>query len=370
VKILTVIGARPQFVKASAVSRAIQLSNTINNVQVKEYILHTGQHFDPNMSDIFFDELGIPKADFNLGISNLAHGAMTGRMIEAIEKKLIDLKPDYLLVYGDTNSTLAAAIAASKIQIPLLHIEAGLRSFNLSMPEEINRILTDRISSFLFCPTQTAMDNLKKEGFPHITLSNNPQLIFDIGDVMHDVTLHYKQQAIEAYPISNWGLEEKGYGLCTIHRAENVDNHKKLEDILLALSEVSNDIDIVLPLHPRTKQIIEKNDKSKLLDKFIITEPLSYLKMQSLESSAQVIFTDSGGVQKEAYFHKIPCITLREETEWVETIDSGWNTLAGSDKKRIISSYFNLQCPKIHTQPYGDGNASKKFLDLLIKNHG
>lgn len=356
-KILTIVGARPQFIKAAAISRII----THQYQNIDEIIVHTGQHYDPNMSDIFFQELQIPKPKYNLEISGGAHGEMTGRMLEGVEKVLYQEKPDWVLVYGDTNSTLAAALAAAKLHIPVAHVEAGLRSFNMRMPEEINRILTDHVSTLLFCPTETAASNLQSEG----VLKG----VHNIGDVMYDVALFYKNQAIQRSEVmSKLGLEKAQFALATCHRAENTDDAKNMLEIFRALAEISKDISVVLPLHPRTRKLIDHYGYSKYLETFIVTEPLSFLDMVALEQSARVILTDSGGIQKESFFYRVPCITMREETEWVETVHLGFNKLVGANRDRIISAYQAIQSSKIDNEayPYGDGHAADKVVSILL----
>jgi len=356
--IITIIGARPQFIKASAMSRAIREQNEELGSNIKEIIIHTGQHFDKNMSDVFFSELGLPKPDYNLEVSNLSHGAMTGRMLESIEMVLQEQYPDLVLVYGDTNSTLAGSLAARKMHIPVAHVESGLRSFNIKMPEEVNRILSDRISDYLFCPTQKAVDNLRREG-----IDNG---VYNVGDVMFDVTLYYREKAREQIDLSQWGISECNYVLCTIHRAENTNDTMRLASILEALREISTSIQVILPLHPRTKNLIRELNKEVWLDGLMIIDPLPYLEMLRLEMSAKVILTDSGGVQKEAYFNQVPCITMRDETEWVETVDLGWNQIAGADKELILEKFNTLQVPAVrNSAPYGSGRASYKILEVI-----
>ena len=338
-KILTILGARPQFIKAASVSRAIRNFNLENTPSISELIVHTGQHYDAGMSDVFFDEMDIPKPDYKLKCGNLRHGAMTGRMIEGIEDVILKEKPDYVLVYGDTNSTLAGALAASKLHIPVVHVEAGLRSFNMAMPEEVNRILTDRISKILFCPTKTAVNNLENEGFPYPATNKSIQHIFNVGDVMYDATLFYREKAREHISLNTWSLETGNYALCTIHRAENTDDPNRLKSIFQALDQINRKLPVILPLHPRTKKILMKSSFSDLLSSLKVIDPISYLETQRLEMSAKVILTDSGGIQKEAFFHQVPCITMRDETEWKETIDSGWNTLTGASTEKIIKAF-------------------------------
>ncbi len=360
-KILTVVGARPQFIKAAAISRAIR-NNYASNIE--EIIVHTGQHHDENMSQIFFDELDIPKPKFNLEISGGSHGVMTGKMLEGIERVLLQERPDYLLIYGDTNSTLAGAISAAKLHIPIAHVEAGLRSFNMRMPEEINRILSDRVSSLLFCPTQTAVNNLASEGIK--------KGVYEVGDVMYDVALFYKEKAKKNSRItSTLGLSNKNFVLATCHRAENTDDPKSLKDILVAFSEIAKEIPLILPMHPRTKKLIGEHNLNPLLGTIITTEPLSFLDMVALEQDAKMILTDSGGVQKEAFFYNTPCITLREETEWVETVSLGWNQLVGANTKAIIQAAEKINMgaiPVAQNNPYGNGNASQEICQYLLKS--
>jgi len=368
IKILTILGARPQFIKAATVSRAISLHNEKGYLRIQEVIVHTGQHYDFKMSNIFFDEMNIPHPDYQLECGNLNHGAMTGRMLGEIEEIILKEKPDHVLVYGDTNSTLAGALAASKLHVPLSHVEAGLRSFNMAMPEEVNRILTDRVSSHLFCPSATAVDNLKKEGFPFQTANSNTQNIYIVGDVMYDATLFYANIAKNTVFLKNWDLCEKNYVLCTVHRAENTDNPERLISIFSALQEIAKSLPVVLPLHPRTQNLLKMKGGSKLLESITILEPVSYLEMQRLEMGAKVILTDSGGIQKEAFFHGVPCITLRDETEWVETVDLGWNQLVGSDQENLFSAFNKSKdtLPNISSSVYGCGDAATKCVEHLM----
>jgi len=364
-KILTILGARPQFVKAATVSRAIKAREDI-----EEVIVHTGQHFDPNMSDVFFEQLDIPRPNYNLQIAGLSHGAMTGRMLEGIESLILQEQPDWVMVYGDTNSTLAGALAATKLQIPVAHIEAGLRSRNSAMPEEINRVLTDRVSSLLLCPTKTAVNNLQLEGFPYPAISTDrgqaPQHIVNIGDVMYDAVLHYRESAKEKISLDTFGLIHKNFGLCTLHRQENTDSPKRLENILSALREIAKDIPLVMPLHPRTRHKIEQQQKSNALNGITVLDPMPYLEMQRLQMSAKLILTDSGGMQKEAYFHQVPCITMRDETEWIETLENNFNVLVGATKEEIIKAVNNTS-KKINMpdQPFGNGKASEEIVKAL-----
>lgn len=355
-KIVTILGARPQFIKAGTVSREIA-----KHKDIKEVIIHTGQHFDANMSDVFFDEMKIPKPDYNLAINNLGHGSMTGQMLEKIEEILLKEKPDWVMVYGDTNSTIAGSLAASKLHIKVAHIEAGLRSFNINMPEEVNRILTDRISNILFCPTDTAIQNLKNEGYPNQLTAKNYQLIQNVGDVMQDGALFYKDLTIKP----EVKLTDE-YILTTIHRAENTDNSQRLESIFSALNEIAKETQIVLPLHPRTKNILKERNQ-ELSTNITIIEPVGYLKMIYLIKNSKLVMTDSGGLQKEAFFFEKPCITLRDETEWIELIEHKFNVLAGADKTKILESY---KCFEFNTNfsinLYGGGKASQRIIEILI----
>lgn len=349
-KLLTVIGARPQFIKAATVSRVIAERD-----DVTEVLVHTGQHYDTSMSDVFFDELDIPKPDYHLGIGGGTHGAMTGRQIEAIEQILLKEKPDWVLVYGDTNSTLAGALAAAKLHIPIAHVEAGLRSFNRRMPEEINRILTDHASDLLFAPTETAIANLRNEGLPDGRLHQ-------VGDVMYDAALFYRDRARMPAWYPDLGVADGEFVLATIHRAENTDDRMRLGGILEGLGQASRPV--ILPLHPRTRAKIDAFGLEIPLAVHC-TSPVGYLEMVWLEMRCAIIATDSGGVQKEAYFHRKPCVTLREETEWVELVDGGWNNLAGANKYKI--SRF-LACerfaPYDHSL-YGNGAAAEIVVERL-----
>lgn len=359
IRIITIVGARPQFVKAAMLSRAISMRNK-EGMSFEEKLIHTGQHYDENMSRVFFHEMGILKPTWQLHCGNHTHGAMTGQMLMDIEKILIDNQPDYVLVYGDTNSTLAGALAASKLHIPVVHVEAGLRSFNKAMPEEINRILTDHISSILCCPTQTAVQNLHKE--------NITKGVYHVGDIMYDAALLFGKEAEQRSTIlQTLGLSPKEFLLCTVHRAENTDSQERLCQIAQAWTEIAASERIVIPLHPRTRIYLEKYNLLATLQQqsnILFTDPLGFLDMVMLERNARIILTDSGGIQKEAYFHKTPCITLREETEWTETIESGWNQLAGFHAKDIIKCLSTSNDRK-EIQEYGDGNTAQKILDLL-----
>ena len=356
-KIVTIIGARPQFIKAGSVSREIA-HQVMNGVNVKEVIVHTGQHYDGNMSDVFFEEMQIPKPDYFLGIGGKSHGAMTGQMIEKIEEILVKERPDWVMVYGDTNSTLAGAIAASKLNIKIAHVEAGLRSFNMKMPEEINRILTDRVSSLLFCPTKSAVDNLAHEGFG--VQKGNGQ-VFLTGDVMQDGAIFYKDfaQKPKVFDILN------NFVLCTIHRAENTDDVIRLGNIMSALNEIAKDKQVILPLHPRTKKIIK--DGNYDLNNLTIVDPVGYLNMVWLIAHCSLVMTDSGGLQKEAFFFGKPCITLRDETEWVELIDNGFNVIVGAEKAKILKTFAEYVFQTdFNVDLYGGGAASKAIVKELI----
>jgi len=380
-KIATIVGARPQFIKAAVISRAISQSNKL----VTEVIVHTGQHYDRNMSDVFFEEMGIPRPDYFLDINGLSHGAMTGQMLEKVEEVLVKEKPDIVLVYGDTNTTLAGALAAAKLHIPVAHVEAGLRSFNRRMPEEINRVLTDHIANILFCPTQQAVENLKDEGIgiesssarklvsssPNQTISLSamsyalPPTVALVGDVMYDsVLFNLKIAEKKSKIIENLDLKSKAYALATVHRAENTNDSHRLQAIFEALEKISAEgLRVVLPLHPRTRKFF---DALRFSDtKIKIIEPVSYLDMLQLEQQAQLILTDSGGVQKEAYWMKVPCITLRDETEWIETVEAGWNILAGADRDKIIESAHADHSPSAQYSAYGDGKAGEKIVNIL-----
>ena len=356
-KIVTIIGARPQFIKAAVISRAIGLCRE----EIREVIVHTGQHFDANMSDIFFEELDIPKPDFNLGIGGGTHGQNTGRMIEGIEEVLMKEKPAFVLVFGDTDSTLAGTIAAVKLHIPVAHVEAGLRSFNRKMPEEINRILTDHASEILFTPTLTAVNNLINEGI-------NSNKIKQVGDVMYDAALYYGSKLEHTSNIiKQLGIGSKKYALATIHRAENVDDKERLNSILQGIKHYSNTI--IWPLHPRTKNRLESFGIN-IPDNIKMIEPVGYLDMIMLEKHAELIATDSGGVQKEAYFNKVPCITLRDETEWIELVQCGANIITGANTENIIAALKKVAMvdSNIFNIPlYGNGNSGNEIVEYLIK---
>ncbi len=351
-KVVTIVGARPQFIKAGIVSKKLRKSHN-------EVLVHTGQHYDYNMSNAIFADLEMSAPDYNLEIGSGSHGMQTGRMLEKIETVLLAENPDITLVYGDTNSTLAGALAASKLHIPVLHIEAGLRSFNMKMPEEQNRVLTDHITSLFSCPTEAAVENLRREG---ITRS-----VFNTGDVMYDAALYAKDIASEkSLILSTLGLNKKEYALVTIHRAENTDNVQSLKEILEGVSRL--DGEIILPLHPRTKKIINKYE-IKLDPRIRIIDPVSYVDMIQLESNSRLIITDSGGVQKEAFFFRKPCITLRNETEWVETLENDWNQIVGTSCDKLIAAVEKINKENYESKPqgsyYGNGNAVDKILNII-----
>ncbi len=356
-KVITIVGARPQFIKAAAVSRAIDASFA---GQVSEKIVHTGQHYDPGMSDVFFTELGIPQPAWNLEISGSSHGAMTGRMVEGIEKILLEDPPDWVLIYGDTNSTLAGALAAVKLHIPVAHVEAGLRSFNMRMPEEVNRILSDRVSDLLFCPTDVAVENLRKEGIT--------QGVQQVGDVMYDVALHYVRKAREQSSVlARLGLKQGGFVLATCHRAENTDDPRRLAEICRGLAAIAEQAPVVLPIHPRTRKVLAQQNLESALGKVTLTDPIPYLDMVALEQAACAIVTDSGGVQKEAFFFDVPCITFRDETEWVETLNGGWNQLVGADATAIIQAFTRIHEPRPpRASVFGQGDTATAIVRSLL----
>jgi len=358
VKILSIVGARPQFIKSAPVSKYFR------QMGVEELIIHTGQHYDDNMSEIFFNELGIPQPFLNLGVGSYLHGKQTGIMLEKIENVLLKEKPNLILVYGDTNSTLAGALAACKLNIPIGHIEAGLRSYNKKMPEEHNRVLTDHCSNILFCPTQTALDNLKIEG-----LCDNTHLV---GDTMYDALLQFLDLAEKGSNVlDKLNLTSKKYILATIHRPYNTDDQYKLNQIILALSSITDKV--ILPLHPRTREKIKEFGISVNKSKLTIIDPVGYVDMIVLENNSKAVVTDSGGVQKEAYFCGVPCVTVRPETEWVETIEDGWNVLANANSAEIIdkvenlTKYLNMNG---RSDVFGDGYAHKKIFNVISKQYG
>lgn len=356
-KILTVIGARPQFVKAAALSREFA-----KHKNIEEIIVHTGQHFDVNMSDIFFEEMKIPKPKYHLDINSVGHGAMTGRMLERIEKVLLNEKPDLLLVYGDTNSTIAGALAAKKLHIKVAHVEAGLRSFNVEMPEEVNRILTDRISDYLFCPTQTAIDNLNNEGYKNIDTQ-----IIKSGDVMQDAATFYAEKSDEKSSVIDDNNLGK-YILATLHRADNTDDRHRLSNIVDALNEIHSTIcPIVLPLHPRTRAKLKDHD---LKLNVTLIDPVGYFDMIELIKNSSLVMTDSGGLQKEAFFFEKNCVTMRDQTEWVELIEVGVNVLVGADSAEIKKEAERMltKSSDFTIDLYGKGMACQNIVNYLVEN--
>jgi UDP-N-acetylglucosamine 2-epimerase len=380
-KIITIVGARPQFIKAAAVSRAIQAFNrkrcsfgrSSSKKQIQELLVHTGQHYDYLMDKVFFEELELPNPDYHLGVGSGSHARQTGMMLERIETVLQKEKPEVVMVYGDTNSTLAGALVAAKLNIPVAHVEAGLRSYNRNMPEEINRLLIDHLSTFLFCPTHQAVQNLLKEGIK----DGKDKVVKKVGDVMYDSVLFYSKIAKERSDIfeklnlftPNSKLKTPNYYLATLHRAENTDNPKRLKSILRALNEIGKDVPILLPLHPRTKKMMKVYRLFPETQGIKLIDPVSYLDMLKLEKNAKTILTDSGGVQKEAYWFGVPCFTLRDETEWVETIHSGWNILVGAGKERIVEEVKGREGrkkPPRKREIFGDGKASEKIVQIIL----
>ncbi|WP_137287228.1 non-hydrolyzing UDP-N-acetylglucosamine 2-epimerase [Halorussus salinisoli] len=349
-KVLTVVGARPQFVKAAAVSRELRRHH-------EEVLVHTGQHYDEEMSDVFFDELGIPEPDDNLGVGSDSHGAQTAEMIAGLEELIETEGPDAVLVYGDTNSTLAAAVAASKMDTDLAHVEAGLRSYNREMPEEVNRVLTDHAADFLFAPSRRAVENLREESVPGA--------VHDTGDVMYDAVLWARDRAEEhSTVLDEFGVEEDEYVLATVHRAGNTDDPDRLAAILDALAGDSREV--VLPAHPRTiNRMQEYGMYEGARERLTLTDPAGYLDFVRLQDCADVVATDSGGVQKEAFFLDTPCVTMRGETEWRETVEAGWNTLVGADEEAIRRALATADPPADKPRPYGDGDAAAKITRLL-----
>lgn len=360
IKIVSIVGARPQFIKAVVISRAIVRHNRNtggDGPKIEEIIIHTGQHYDEEMSKVFFDKLSIPEPRYNLGIGSSNHGCQTGQMLIKIEEVLLKERPDYLLVYGDTNSTLAGALASAKLHIPIGHVEAGLRSFNKKMPEEINRILTDHLSTLLFCPTKTAVKNLCEEGIT--------EGAHNVGDVMYESLLHNAEIAEkESDIIASLNLTPRGYCLATIHRPANTDNEDNLKLIIASLEEVG--LPVILPVHPRTEKALSSLNHRPVVSNIRLIRALSYFDMLILEKNAAKILTDSGGVQKEAYFFKVPCITLREETEWIETLENGWNILVGARKEEIIEAANNVEPEETQHKHFGDGNTGRKIVKMLM----
>jgi UDP-GlcNAc3NAcA epimerase len=378
INILTIVGARPQIIKAAALSRAIRSSFSD---KITEFILHTGQHYDQNMSEVFFQEMNIPKPDFNLNVGSASHGIQTARMIEGIEEQLLKIEPDFLVVYGDTNSTLAGAVAASKIHVPIIHIEAGLRSFNKSMPEEINRIMCDHASTLLFSPTKSGVSNLIKEGFsknaePPFS-ADNPA-VFHCGDVMYDNSLYFGELAKSRSKVLQENQLEPGrFILGTIHRPQNTDDTERLTSVFEAFLQISaaHDVDVFLPLHPRTSKLLDKNLpldlRSMIKDqpRLKISGPVSFLDMIRLEQETALILTDSGGVQKESYFFKKPCVILRPQTEWVEIVEQGTAIVADADRAKILDAFDKLYNNQALNFPpiFGDGSAAKFICEKIIQ---
>jgi UDP-GlcNAc3NAcA epimerase len=376
-KIVTIVGARPQFIKAAAVSRAIHTFNPANvqagsKKRIRETLVHTGQHYDYLMDKVFFEELRLPRPDYHLGVGSGSHARQTGLMLERIETVLEKEKPEITIVYGDTNSTLAGALAGAKLNIPVGHVEAGLRSYRRSMPEETNRLLTDHLSTLLFCPTAQAVRNLSKEGIQN----GDKTVVENVGDVMYDSILYYSELAEKRSTIlKDLNLltartsRLANYYLATLHRAENTDHRKRLKSIFRALAEIAKDCPVVLPLHPRTKKMMRVQRLIKEARGIHLIDPVSYFDMLKLEKNAKAILTDSGGVQKEAYWFRVPCITLRDETEWMETIRSGWNVLVGTESDRILKEAKTKKArtfPPSKTGLFGDGKASEKIIQVLF----
>lgn len=356
-RVLTVLGARPQFIKAASFSSAV-----LKNPQMDEVIVHTGQHHDAAMSDVFFNELGIPSPAHHLSISGGSHGNMTGRMLKALEEVIQAEKPNWVLVYGDTNSTLAGALAAAKLNIPVAHVEAGLRSFNRRMPEEINRVLTDHCAELLFTPTNTATKNLINEGL-------SPSNIIEVGDVMFDTALMFGDLAIRQQKgAAAFGVDPKSYVLATIHRQENTDDRQRLAFLLEGLAKIAQEMPVLLPLHPRTRKQIDFFELSGKVGQIRVLEPLGYLDIVGLQREAAVIATDSGGMQKEAFFHSIPCVTLRDETEWIELVEFGWNRLAPPESGSAVADAIRaaLGTTGDRVSPYGNGDAAIRIVAHLL----
>jgi UDP-GlcNAc3NAcA epimerase len=365
-KIVTIIGTRPQFIKASIVSEEIKKESSLN-----EIILHTGQHYNDNMSKLFFEELNIPNPKYNFNMIDKSYGKQIGKMMIYIEEILCIEKPDLVLLYGDTNSTLAGALISSQLNIPIAHIEAGLRSYNIRMLEEINRIVTDKLSTLLFVPTSLAFNNLKTE-----KINKN---VFNVGDVMYDIALKYTNKANQISKIlTELNIKSKDYILATIHRAENVDNKNKLFNIFTILNSLAKEFKIIMPIHPRTSKMIYNFNYTSLLSNILIIEPVGIFDMISLENNSKLIITDSGGIQKEAYFHKVPCVTLREETEWIETVECGCNKVVNpNDIEQVINNIYKMLSTTINdyqlknytyvNELYGNGDASKKIVKHIIE---
>lgn len=375
IKILSIVGARPQLIKAAVVSRAIKKWNTNNSTKFDEIIVHTGQHYDKNMSKIFFDELEIPEPNYYLGVGSESHGVQTGRMLEKVEKVIVSEKCNLVITYGDTNSTLAGSLAAVKLHIPSAHIEAGLRSYDRRMPEEINRTITDQISNVLFCPTENAVKNLLREGIKTEKRKTpfDSRYVYNIGDVMYDSVLFYKDRIKEKEHkvLGQYSLSPGNYLLATVHRAENTDSFERSKNIIDALQVLVKDFKVIFPMHPRTKKCVD--DFNLSTKGILIMSPVGYLDMLALEKNSSVILTDSGGVQKEAFLLRIPCITLRDTTEWIETVESGMNILVGAQKRRIIEETYRTftkarqLTDDLKLEIYGNGHAGIKIIQSI--NH-
>jgi UDP-GlcNAc3NAcA epimerase len=362
VRVASIVGARPQFIKAAVVSRALQESGA------EELLIHTGQHYDANMSDVFFSELEIPSPAHHLGIGSASHGIQTGRMLEAIETVLIQIRPDWVLVYGDTNSTLAGALAAAKLHFPVAHVEAGLRSFNRRMPEEINRVLTDHVAELLFAPTDTAVRMLRREGIVD-------EKIYQVGDVMYDAALYYSKKADEkSQVLRQLELNDHDYILATIHRAENTGDPARLRNLFVDLQHIAKEMPVILPVHPRTQAALQDFGMVEGASRGLrMIEPVGYLDMVMLEKHARLIVTDSGGVQKEAFFYRVPCVTVREETEWVELIEAGWNRLAPpTSADQVVSAIRQAlhSTPPLAANLYGDGHSAMSIAEILWSRIG
>jgi UDP-GlcNAc3NAcA epimerase len=374
-KVVTVIGARPQFIKAAVVRRAIQaLNGNDSKGRIQEILVHTGQHYDYLMDQVFFKELELPRPEYHLGVGSGSHGSQTGKMLERIESVLQKEKPELVMVYGDTNSTLAGALAAAKLHIPVAHVEAGLRSYRRNMPEEINRLLTDHLSTLLFCPTPQAVRNLTREG---IKTGKENRWVKNVGDVMYDSILFYSRLAekrstiLEDLNLFNpqSAISNPQYYLATLHRAENTDDPERLESILKALDELGRVTPVILPLHPRTRKMMKVYHLLSECRAIKLIEPVPYLDMLKLEKNASAILTDSGGVQKEAYWLKVPCVTLREETEWMETVQSGWNVLAGTASRKIMEGVGRMvrgRLPVNRMKVFGDGKAGARIVKVIV----
>ena len=365
-KFVTIVGARPQFIKAAVVSRAVRTRSEAAGLS--EVLVHTGQHYDHNMSDVFFDQLDIPRPAYNLGVGSAGHGAMTGRMLEKIEEVLAKESPDGVVVYGDTNSTLAGALAASKMGLNLAHVEAGLRSYNFSMPEEQNRLVADRLAGLLFCPTDEAVRNLEQEG---VAGSAYGQKAILTGDVMYDAALFYSRLSrADSSILTDLGLEPDRFVLATVHRAENTDDPRRLAGITAAITQMAADGPVVLPVHPRTRKRLAASGGEP--SGVTLIDPVPYLDMIALESACRLVVTDSGGVQKEAYFFQKPCLTVREETEWVELVRAGVNLVVGAETDRIMEAYRGLDPDRLDFggKFYGDGRAGEKIVDILASIWG